>query len=76
MVEFFGRTLDSEVQGDVQQILFQIPAFSERGARRRARVNSRIKGITGAEVVGVESIRSGDVPGQTIFRVQVSGGVS
>jgi len=76
MVQFFGQTIDTEVQGDVQQILFQIPAFSETGARSRARVNSRIKGIAGAQVVGVEPIRSGEVPGQTIFRVQVSGEVS
>lgn len=76
MVEFFGRTVDSDVQGDTQQLVFAIPAFSQTVARRRAMINSRIKGISGAEVLEIEPVQSGDIPAQTIFRVVVQGTAS
>lgn len=50
---------------------FRVPALSERGARRRAKLNARAKGLNNPTVREVESIAPGDIPGQTIYRVAI-----
>lgn len=75
MVEFFGKTVRSEARDDMQIIEFEIPAFSKRTARRRALVNGRIKNIGNREVLRNEAVRSGQVPGQSIYSVVVGGEV-
>jgi len=73
MVEFSARTVTSSLDDGEQTIVFRVPAVSERTARRRARVNARIKGIAGGEVTDVEEVAQGDVPGQVIYEVEVTG---
>ena len=73
MVEFFGRTVSSEVQNGQQLISFRIPAISRSLARRRAMVNARIKEVQSPEVSNIEIIEQGQIPGQNIFLVEISG---
>lgn len=73
MVEITGNVITSNLTDDEFRIAFKIPAFSKRVARRRALTSARVKGMNQPEVTSVETIRSGDIPGQTIFRVDVVG---
>lgn len=74
MVELFGQVESSEsIDGEVEMV-FRIPAFSRRIARRRAMVNGQVKGIEDAEITSVEAIDQGEIPGQNIFNVTVRGG--
>lgn len=71
MVQLFGSVETSTIIDDTLVTEFRIPAFSRRIARQRARSNARLKGFEGAEVTGVEELKTGDLPGQTIYLVEV-----
>lgn len=71
MVQIIGELESSQtVNGTLVQV-FNIPAFSERMARRRASANSRAKGLEGGEVTEVEVESQGSLPGQSIYKVRV-----
>lgn len=71
MVEFFGTLSRSTVQNGQRVNEFRIPAFSSRAARGRARANARIKGLDDFELRDPEEVDQGDVPGQSIYLVEV-----
>jgi hypothetical protein len=72
MVEFFGKTKSSETMDDTIRMVFRMPAFSERGARRRAGINARSKKISNFDVEKIEEVESGQLPGQKIYDVTIS----
>lgn len=66
-----GNLVQSEtVDGNTEQI-WEIPAFREQGAIRKARLNAELKGITNITVLNVREIDSSRIPGQTVFRVTI-----
>lgn len=71
MVQFFGRTESTDVEGDQLTSVFRIPAFSQEMARRRAQINIRAKDLQNAEIASMEEAQSGDIPGQTIYDITV-----
>lgn len=71
MVELFGAVKTSMTEDGQQVTVFQIPAFTARLARRRARTNSRLKSLENAEVESVDEIGSGQIPGQQVYEVTV-----
>lgn len=75
MAELFIKTIDSSSSGGTQVIDFRVPAFSKKGARRRAETGARIKGVSSAEVVEMRELEGGNVPGQKVYRVTVEGRV-
>lgn len=70
MVELFGWIEDTTSTGDEIETVWRIPAQSERMARRQAKANQRIKDASGSEVTSVTRVRSGDLPGQSIYQVE------
>lgn len=69
MVEIFGKVKRSEILNGQQEVVYRVPAFSERIARRRAAINSRIKGFEDFEIVSVRNVGSGNIPGQKLFDI-------
>lgn len=72
MAEFFGRTESSETTNGVQVTTFRIPAMTEGMARRRGKMNARVKGFDDYEIVDVQTVESGSIPGQTLYDITVS----
>ena len=50
-------------------VMFRIPAFSQQGARQRARANARVKGMKGGKVDTIDDVGSADIPGQQLYYV-------
>jgi len=71
MVQVFGTIESSTVRDGMQITVFRIPAFSDTGARQRAKANARLKGMGSSEVNLVEKVGPADVPGQTLHDVTV-----
>lgn len=71
MVEIFGRIESSESRNGTQVITFRIPAVSKRLATRRAKMNSRLKGIPDFNVNDTEKVGNAGIPGQSIYDVTV-----
>lgn len=71
MAEIFGRIERSTVENGTQVTVFRIPAFSEGLARRRAKVNSRLKGLNNFEIEEPEKVGDGSIPGQSVYDVKV-----
>lgn len=71
MVEFFGTLARSRVEDGEQVNVFRIPAFSSQIAKQRARANARLKGLSEFTIDDVVAIDSTQVPGQTIYEVEV-----
>jgi len=76
MVEIFGTTVRNFTRDGNQVIVFKIPALSKLTARRRANFNARVKGISNRDISEPEVIEDGDLPGQSIFSVEVIGSSS
>lgn len=72
MVQFFGRTVSSQVEDDRFIAVFDIPAFRQGLAERRARRNAEGKGFDNVRVEETEVLEQGDIPRQKIFRIRVS----
>lgn len=66
-----GELVRSEIVDGAQEQIWEVPAFREAGAVRVARVNSRFKGLQNINVLNIEQIGTGRLPGQKIFRVTV-----
>lgn len=71
MAQFFGQTESSETRNGVQVTTFRVPALSKRLATRRAKMNSRMKGMSNFRVEDTEEVESADIPGQTIYDITV-----
>lgn len=71
MVEIFGRIERNVTENGITTTEFIIPAFTERGAKRRAMENARLKGFEDREVTAVEEVGSADLPGQTNYLITV-----
>lgn len=71
MVQVFGSVESTVLMDDVLITEFRIPAISKTLARQRARTNARLKGLDTPEITGIEELREGDLPGQTIYIVSV-----
>lgn len=76
MPQLFGTIERNAVEDGQQIITFRIPAFSEATARRRARVNSRLKGFEDASITATEKRGSADVPGQSEYDITLTRPVS
>ena len=75
MPEMFLKTIDSSSSGSTQVIDFKTPAFTARGAKRRAKNGGRIKGLGSPSVVEMKELGKGSIPGQKIYRVTVEGSI-
>lgn len=71
MAQVFGVVEKSYEQNGQQHTVFSIPAFSKTGAKRRAKINARIKGINSFSVGSISTIGSGSVPGATVYEVDI-----
>lgn len=71
MVEIIGRIQSTDTANRTITDTWRMPAPTERFARRFARANSRVKGRSNYEIVSVEEIEDGDLPGQSIYEVVV-----
>lgn len=76
MVEIFGKIAGSEMRNGKQVFTFRIPALSRSVAQQRAKLNAGIKNMSNPQVVRVEEIQQGQLPGQTIYSVEVEGGTT
>lgn len=72
MVQLTGGVRRAFIEDGKDVTIFRIPAFSKTGARRRAKTNSRIKGIENFSLGEAERVGSGDLPGQGIYDVTVT----
>lgn len=70
MVEVFGTLEKSVSRNGVTELTFTIPALSERGARRRSKINARLKGVSNRE------IQSSSKVSDRRYRVTVAGTAS
>lgn len=70
MPQIIGNAQSRIVNGR-QETVFTFSALSENTARRKAVFNSRVKGLAGFEIISVEDIGPGDLPGQREFEVTV-----
>lgn len=75
MVEVFGRVEKSSTEQNELTTVFRIPAFSGGMAKRRAQGNIRLKGLSNADITGVQQVGEGSIPGQKIFDVTVKSDV-
>lgn len=64
--------METNVQGGEIHDQWRIPAQAERLARRQAKANATIKGRNNVEIVSVEKIEDGSLPGQSIYRVDTA----
>lgn len=71
MVEVLTVQEPTAVENGSVITTFRVPALSERVARRRAKVNSRLKGLDNPEIREVTEVASGDIPGQMIYEINV-----
>jgi hypothetical protein len=71
MVQLFGSVETSTIVDDTLITEFRIPAFSRTAAQQRAKTNARLKGLEDAQITGTEELKTGDLPGQTIYIVEV-----
>lgn len=71
--QIFGNVERSEIENGDQEITFRLASVSRRLARTRARNNARVKGVGSPEVIGMEEVGPGSIPGRTVFLVTVRG---
>lgn len=73
MVELFGNVERSFREEDNNVTVFKIPAISKSGAKRRASLNARLKGLLEYEVGEPQQVRSDQAPpGGSIYHVRVT----
>jgi len=73
MVDIFGSVIESQSQNGKVRMTFEIPAFSKRIAKRRAKRNMSSKGLGETSVRDVRGVRSTNIPGQSVYTITVSG---
>lgn len=61
----------SETINGITEQVWEVPAFREQGAIRKARAGGEIKGLADITVQNVEEVGSGKIPGQSLFRVTI-----
>jgi hypothetical protein len=69
MVELIGSIQNTKVENGQLVDEWSIPALSETMARRRVRANARLKNREGTSIQSLEKVRSGSIPGQTIYKI-------
>lgn len=69
--DFIGTVEESYSEDNKIFTIFRIPALSSSMARRRARMNAKIKGLNNIEITGVENLGEARLPGQKEFDVKV-----
>lgn len=70
MVEIIGSLQETVSEEGQLRDTWRMPSLSEGLAKRQARTNARVKGRTDPEIVSVTEIAQGDLPGQSIYRVE------
>lgn len=71
MVQVTGEVVKSIIRENKTITEFEIPAVAKRVAKRKARINARVKGLDEPQVNEPELIGQGDVPGQKLYSVEV-----
>lgn len=71
MVDIFGQTKSSKRENGTHTIIYRIPAFSQGVAKRRANINSRVKGMDDFHISNIDRVGDGDLPGQGIFEITI-----
>lgn len=64
-----GELVNSEIVDGAQEMIWDIPAIREQGARRKAMFNSRLKGLNNVRILNVEKRGQASIPGRSTFRV-------
>jgi len=72
MPQIFG-VVEKSYQKDGQQItVFRIPAVSKTIAKQRAKINARIKSLSGSSVSSVNQAGKSSIPGFKLFDVEIT----
>lgn len=71
MVQITGDVKSSITRENKVVTVFNIPATAKRFARRRAKINARIKGLDQPKIMEPRMVGQGDIPGQKLYEVEV-----
>ena len=66
-----GKVVCSTSSDGKEMTEFEIPALTSRQAKRRARVNARLKGLDSPQINEPELVGQADIPGRKIYSVEV-----
>lgn len=69
MVELIGKIAETKVENGNLVDKWRIPAQSEAFARRQTQANATVKGRSDTNIVSVEKVGEGELPGQSIYEV-------
>jgi hypothetical protein len=71
MTEIIGTLESTTTEGNTISDTWRLPAISKRQARLQARANARLKGRPSPNVTSINEIEDGDLPLQSIYRVEM-----
>jgi len=72
MPQIFGVVEQSYQRNGKQHTVFRIPAVSQTVAKQRAKINARLKSLSGASVASIQSAGKSSIPGFTLYDVDVT----